>query len=60
MKLFFEQAQRILKTELRARLQSVWLQLKDRDKNVLTKRKTGECFQWKANGLVQKGALVVF
>ena len=33
-----------------AKLQSVELYLQERDKNSFTKRKTGECFEWKANG----------
>ena len=37
----------------RARLQSVWPLLKGQ--NSYTKRKTGECIQWKENGSCSKG-----
>ena len=59
MKLHFEQGQRSNYFRIQSETAERVAVTKGKGHNSFTKRKTGECFQWKSQGLVQKETLVV-
>ena len=54
-KLHIEQAQRSKNFRIQNEIAERGAVTKEREQNSFTKRKTGECFQWKANGCCSRG-----
>ena len=59
VKLHIEQAQRSKNFRTQSEITERAAVTEGKVQKSFTKRKTGECFHWKTNGLVQKGTLVV-
>ena len=55
VKLHIEQAQRCINFRIQSQMTERVAETTGKGQNSFTKRKTGECFQWKANGSCSKG-----